>query len=82
VLKGFRVRICICIDAEKELQVLGCGCAMADGVICTTTARHDEAEGIQGTTRSEQRLRRMRRPALRLVVSNPPKPVAVNPEAA
>jgi hypothetical protein len=86
VLKGFRVRICI--EGEKELQILGCGWRV---VICqfrgnTMLLHHN---GNIATTKrlafkaliaANKRLRR-KRPALRLVVSNP-RPSIPSVEAA
>jgi hypothetical protein len=86
VLKGFRVRLCI--EDEKELQVLGCGWRV---VTCqfrgkTILLHHNgniatlKRPAFKALIATNKRLRR-KRPALRLVVSNPP-PVVSSAEAA
>jgi hypothetical protein len=85
--KGFRVRLCI--EDEKELQVLGCGWRIVT-VELAGSKIHLHHNGNTATMKRKafkellavnKRLRRMRRPALRLVVSNPP-PVLISAEAA
>ena len=75
-VKGFKVRVCI--EAEKELQVLGCGWRI---VTCQVRGNkvllhHNGSVAMMKRTAFKEllaatkRLRR-KRPALRLVVSNP-----------
>jgi hypothetical protein len=84
--KGFRVRLCI--EDEKELQVLGCGWRVitcqfrGNGVLLHHNGNIATLKrpAFKALITTNKRLRR-KRPALRLVVSNPPPP-AVNSVAA
>ena len=87
MVKGFRLRVCI--ESEKELQVLGCGWRIVtcqcrgnkvflhhNGSIATM-----KRKAFKELLAANKRLRR-KRPALRLVVSNPPRTTITEAEAA
>jgi hypothetical protein len=85
-VKGFRLRICI--ESEKELQTLGCGwrivtCQFRGNKVFlhhngnTATMKRKAFKELLAANKRQRR----KRPALRLVVSNPP-PVVINSEAA
>ena len=86
-MKGFKLRICI--EGEKELQILGCGWRIVtcqfrgnnvllhhNGSIATM-----KRKAFKELLAANKRLRR-KRPALRLVVSNPPRTTITEAEAA
>jgi hypothetical protein len=85
-LKGFKVRLCI--EDEKELQVLGCGWRIVTCQFrCKTVLLHHNGNtatmkrpAFKALIAANKRLRR-KRPALRLVVSNP-RPSIPSVEAA